>query len=246
MPLAWLVFSLWYLIFAFSIEARRMPADREGWDPGSNAVPVGLGIIMVVVSLYLVLSDRGTLRTNQPAAEVAGPATPVSSRETDGNDRALRRLTVLTLVVTAIYILIFRWSGFVLSTTALMVTLTFFFSRGDTHLADLPRFGMTLGATALVTVALYSLGRWIIRWTQYYGRTLDIELFRNRLFTALLALAAWALVVAPAMAIARRRGVRFNRPGTRAAVVSAVTTLGLYLVFQQIFRVALPGGWVAW
>lgn len=244
MPLAWLVFSLWYLIFALSIEARRMPADREGWDPGSNAVPVGLGIIMVAVSLYLVFTDRGQARVGRPAPAAADAGeTP---RRDNGNARALRRLTTLTLIVTTAYILMFRWAGFVLSTTILMVTLTFFFSRGDMHRSDLGRYGTTLGATALATVALYSLGRWIIRWTQYYGRTLDIELFRNRLFTALLALAAWALIIAPAMAIARRHGIRFNQPGTRAAVVSAVTTLGLYLVFQQIFRVALPGGWVAW
>ena len=246
MPLAWLVFSLWYLIFALSIEARRMPADREGWDPGSNAVPVGLGIIMVVVSLYLVFSDRGTLRAEHPAAAAPGTAPETVARENSAHAGALRRMTTLTLIVTIAYILIFRWAGFVLSTTILMVTLTFFYSRGDIRRSDLARYGATLGATALTTVALYSLGRWIIRWTQFYGRTLDIALFRNRLFTALLALVAWTLVVAPAMAIARRRGVRFNRPGTRAAVVSAITTLGLYLVFQQIFRVALPGGWVAW
>ena len=235
MPLAWLVFSIIYLLFAMSIEPRRMPADREGWDPGSNAIPIGIGYIMVAVSAYLVISDRNpaVARPRRPAPSAA-PAADVPA------------LIAVTVAATVAYIAAFRGAGFVIATTVLMMTLTYFYTLQRVRLSDVPNYVGWLLPSLVTTIGLYSLGRWIIRWTQYFGRTLGIEILRNRLFTAVLALAAWAVVTGPLYAVARRHGLWKSTPGSRAAIVTCITTLGLYLVFQQIFRVSLPGGFIAW
>ena len=239
MPLAWLAFSIIYLFFAMSIEPRRMPADREGWDPGSNAVPIAIGYVMVAVSTYLIITDR-----KRPSAErrTASPADTEDIVQTAD----VRSLILLTIVTTVAYILVFRGAGFVIATTILMLTLTYFYTLQQVRLSDVPEYVRSMTATLLINVLLYSLGRWIIRWTQYFGRTWEVDLLRNRLFTALLAVTAWALVCVPIYLMVRRRNLWRSGPGSRAAVVTCVTTLGLYLVFQQIFRVALPGGFIAW
>lgn len=263
MPLAWLAFSIIYLLFALSIEPRRMPADREGWDPGSNAIPVGIGYVMVAVSAYLVVTDRRKPAKAAPAAEEtvgkgAGGRKDTGHRESAAQPPAtaqsppvgevpdVKALILLTIATTVLYIMVFRVAGFVVSTTVLMLTLTYFYLRQRVRLAYLGEYLRSLGGALVTNVLLYSLGRWIIRWTQYFGRTWGVELLRNRLFTALLALAAWAVIVAPIYLVIRRRRLWTDSTGTRAALAACITTLGLYLVFQQIFRVALPGGFIAW
>lgn len=242
MPLAWLAFSIIYLLFALSIEPRRMPADREGWDPGSNAIPVGIGYVMVAASAYLVITDR-----RKPVKKAAsGKKESVADALPTTEAPDVKALILLTIGTTVFYILLFRVAGFVISTTVLMLTLTYFYLRQRVRVAHLGEYLRSLGGALLTNVLLYSLGRWIIRWTQYFGRTWGVELLRNRLFTALLALAAWALIVAPIYIVIRRRKLWTDSSGTRAALAACITTLGLYLVFQQIFRVSLPGGFIAW
>ena len=256
MPLAWLAFSIIYLLFALSIEPRRMPADREGWDPGSNAIPVGIGYVMVAVSAYLVITDR-----RKPAKAVSAGETRVAKEGAASEGVAkegaagavpaaevpdVKALILLTIGTTVLYIMVFRVAGFVISTTVLMLTLTYFYLRQRVRLAYLGEYLRSLGGALITNVLLYSLGRWIIRWTQYFGRTWGVELLRNRLFTAVLALAAWAVIVVPIYLVIRHRKLWTDSSGTRAALAACITTLGLYLVFQQIFRVALPGGFIAW
>ena len=63
-----------------------------------------------------------------------------------------------------------------------------------------------------------------------------------------MALAAWLILMLPVLIVMRRRRRKLqpSSVAARAAVAACFTTLGFYLVFQQIFRVALPGGIVAW
>ncbi|MFP4430694.1 MAG: tripartite tricarboxylate transporter TctB family protein [Spirochaetaceae bacterium] len=246
MPLAWLAFSIIYLLFAFSIEARKMPQDREGWDPGSNALPIGIGYLMVALSGYLLVTDRKGPR-NKPDHGEPNKEPRVDPGTLPDEPADVRALIILTLITTLLYILTFRMLGFVVSTTFLLHTLTYFYLKKLVRPSDFGEYGLSLAIVAFINVLFYSLGRWIIRWMQYFGRIHEIGVLQNRLVTALLAATAWSIVAAPIILVMNRRRKRLHSSsvGDRAAVAACFSTLGLYLVFQQIFRVALPGGIVA-
>ena len=80
---AFLIFSILYIIFGFSIEQRRMIGDRQGWDPGSRAIPIGTGFIMLIVSMYIILL----------AKEKKSPG------DRQQNDTASRNLVAMSILV---------------------------------------------------------------------------------------------------------------------------------------------------
>jgi hypothetical protein len=258
MPLVWLAFSILYLLFALSIEPRRMPADREGWDPGAAAMPIGIGVVMTAVSLYLVVTDRAPRRSRgegseQSSAEQSGlePTAPAKAKDSavsatpaglDAPTAAIGILAALTTGSAFAYIVFFRILGFVAATALLLVTLSYFYSRRRIVPGDLPEFLAAAVASVTASGALFLAGRWAIRWAAYFGRTGQVELLSNRLVTAVLAIAIWGVVLVPLHRCAGRRVSSLHPGAYRSTVVAVLTTLGFWLVFQHIFRVALPAG----
>lgn len=237
MPLVWLAFSIAYIIFSLSIDPRKMPADREGWDPGSNAMPLGVGYVMAAMSGYLVITDR-----KRPQADTS--ETDVPHAADDGRD--VKRLVLATIIIALIYITTFRFLGFVITSTFLVMSLTYLYIKQHVSFSDIGEYLGFLVVSLLANAILYSFGRWLMRWMQYYGRTLEIAPLQNRMVVGLIALAAWSLLIAPVYLLIRRTGSWKQSAGSRAALTASLTTLGFYLVFQQVFRVALPPGLLAW
>ena len=121
-PLVFLVVSLLYLAFSFSLEQYRMIGDERGWDPGSRALPIAMGFLMLGVSIYLI-----AVETAKEQKEHAVPA-------------GARSLILLMIVLSVLYILVFRALGFILSTAVLLFTLIHFNRQENVRLEYLPRF----------------------------------------------------------------------------------------------------------
>jgi putative tricarboxylic transport membrane protein len=228
-PLVFLVVSLLYLAFSFSLEQYRMIGDERGWDPGSRALPIAMGFLMLGLSTYLIFKE-----TTKEQAERSVPA-------------GARNLILLTIVLSVLYILVFRALGFILSTAILLFTLIYFNYQENVRLELLPRFAAGLISSAAFVLLVYTAGRFITRSLFYLGRARGYELFTSKVFSAFLVLLFVAVLFA-VLLISFRKTV--NKPEIRsmfiAGLIAAGVTEGLYLVFKQIFLVSLARGIVFW
>ncbi|GAF82731.1 unnamed protein product, partial [marine sediment metagenome] len=86
-----------------------MIGDEMGWDPGSRAMPIGIGFLMLGVSIYLFFKERK------------------SGEEEITLDFASKKLIIITIMLSILYILFFRFVGFVLSTNILLFALIYFY-----------------------------------------------------------------------------------------------------------------------
>jgi hypothetical protein len=228
-PLVFLVVSLLYLAFSFSLEQYRMIGDERGWDPGSRALPIAMGFLMLGLSTYLVL--RETTKEQEEQAVSSGA----------------RKLILLTIVLSVLYILAFRLLGFILSTAILLFTLIYFNYHENVRLKLLPRFSVGLISSTVFVLLIYTAGRFITRSLFYLGRVRGYELFTSKVFSAFVVLLFAAVLFALLLVFFRKT---VNKAETRsmliAGLMAAGVTEGLYLVFKQIFLVNLARGIVFW
>ena len=223
------VLSLLYIAFALSVEQRRMIGDDRGWDPGSRALPLGAGAVMLAASLFLVVRERA------PAGDRERLPTPS------------RRLIALAIVVSLLYVFAFRAVGFVLGTNLLLLTLITFNTEGDVRIAFVPRFAAAVGVGTAFVLVIYTLGRLITRSLFFTGRRMSSDLLQAPVFTAAVSLAAVAVVfLAIVLGVRRRLPVGPARRLLDTMLTAAGTTELLYLVFRQVFLVRLAQGLVRW
>ncbi|NIS59676.1 MAG: hypothetical protein GTO13_02905 [Proteobacteria bacterium] len=228
-PRVFILISIFYLIFAFSLEERRMIGDERGWDPGSRALPIGTGVIMLATSIYLTLREK-------PAA--VGP---------EKLDEGSARLIVLTIALTVFYILLFRTTGFILSTNALLFTLIYFNYRKGMEWHMVPGFGLGFVLSSGFVLLIYSLGRFITRSLVLYGKRSDLEVFSGKLFTSGVTMVILALIFLATLFISGKITRSAEGKYTRISVLTApAVTEILYLVFKQIFLVRLAKGLITW
>ncbi|MFB0508489.1 MAG: tripartite tricarboxylate transporter TctB family protein [Thermodesulfobacteriota bacterium] len=228
-PRVFILISIFYLIFAFSLEERRMIGDERGWDPGSRALPIGTGVIMLATSIYLTLREK-------PAAE-----------SPEKLDEGSARLILLTIALTVFYILLFRTTGFILSTNALLFTLIYFNYRKGMEWHMVPGFGLGFVLSSGFVLLIYSLGRFITRSLVLYGKRSDLELFSGKLFTSGVTVVILALIFLATLFISGKitRSAEGKYIRISALTAPAVTEI-LYLVFKQIFLVRLAKGLITW
>jgi hypothetical protein len=228
-PLIFFVVSLLYLAFSFSLEQYRMIGDERGWDPGSRALPIAMGFLMSGLSIYLIL--RETAKEQEEQAIPSGA----------------RKLILLTIVLSILYILAFRVLGFILSTAVLLFTLIYFNYHEDVRLKLLPRFFLGLISSTAFVLLIYTAGRFITRSIFYLGRARGYELFTSKVFSAFVVLLFAAALFAVLLVFLRKT---VNKTETRSLIIAGLmaagVTEGLYLVFKQIFLVNLARGIVFW
>ena len=228
-PLVFLVISLLYLAFSFSLEQYRMIGDEKGWDPGSRALPLAMGFLMLGLSIYLIVVES--------TREQADKSVPAGARN----------LILLTIVLSVLYILAFRVLGFILSTAILLYTLIYFNYHENVRLKLLPRLSGGLISSAAFVLLIYTAGRFITRSLFYLGRARGYELFTSKVFSAFVVLLFVAILFAVLLVFFRKI---VNKPETRsmmiAGLVAVGVTEGLYLIFKQIFLVNLARGIVFW
>lgn len=238
-PLVFLFFSLFYLVFAFSMEQRRMIGDQQGWDPGSRAIPLGTGFIMLGFSIYLTFSSRR------------------EKEEEKSPDRETRNLVILSILLPVLYIVVFRYIGFILLTSVMLFTLVFFYYRKGIFFRDLGRYLLGLILTILLTLTVYTAGRFVTRFMIRYGKRVSSKLLAGRMFTSLVVLIILAAILLLVSLLykrlwrerAGRRNSRQEEIGSKVFIsvvtASAITEI-LYLVFRQIFWVSLARGIIFW
>jgi len=229
-PLIFVLVAILYLSFGFSLEQRRMIGDERGWDPGSRAMPIGTGFLMLGVSIYLFLKESAALDGEERTADIASV-----------------KLVSLTIALSALYILSFRYIGFVLATYFLLVTLVYFNDSGDIAWKLIPRFMTGAGFGCGFILLLYSLGRTITRYLVLTGKRSKLELLSNRLFTTGITFIVLAVLFLISLGVAKKylKSKESNRMMKAVCVATATTEL-LYLVFKQIFWVSLAKGIINW
>jgi len=228
-PLVFLAVSLLYLAFSFSLQQYRMIGDERGWDPGSRALPIAMGFLMLGLSIYLILRE-----TSKEKGEQTVPP-------------AARKLILLTIVLSVLYILAFRFLGFILSTAILLFTLIYFNYHENVRLKLLPVFSGGLVSSTAFVLLIYTAGRFITRSLFYLGRARGCELFTSKVFSAFVVLLFVAILFA-VLLISFRKSVSNTKTRSMliAGLVAAGVTEGLYLVFKQIFLVNLARGIIFW
>ena len=187
---------------------------------------------MLVLSVYIFIKEQ----RSRSDGEVASSLT----RETRG-------LIAVSIAAATLYVLLFRFVGFILLTALLVYSLSFFYRRAAIRRIELGLYSTGLAITAGFTVAVYSVVRLASRWLFLYGRQLEIELFKENLFRAALGLLISGVMLAGALITTR--GLvksRQSRDSRSAAAVAVATTILVYLVFKQVFTVDLAGGIIYW
>ncbi len=229
-PLLFVVVSILYIIFSFSLEQRRMIGDERGWDPGSRAMPLGIGFIMLGASIYLVLKEART------AGEGEEPL-----------DSGSIKLISLTIMLSVFYILFFRYVGFILSTNTLLFTLIYFNYRRDITWNVVPNFLPGLVVSTGFILLLYSIGRFATRFLFLTGKRSNIEILTNRLSTTgITFIVLTGIFLITLFLFKKFLKTEQSKIFLNVVLIATGMTEFLYLIFKQIFWVSLAKGIIFW
>jgi len=206
-----------------------MIGDQQGWDPGSRAIPIGTGFVMLIVSMYILLSGRKKKDAD----------------EKQSSDAASRRLVILSIVVPVLYIFLFRLLGFIVMTIFLLFTLIYFSYKKDIKREYIPQYLAGFAVSAVSMLIIYSIGRYITRMLIRAGKSKGVGFLSNNLFTSAVVIIAVALIFYIVILIKKTAGEK-----RKDLFVSVLTSVGvteiLYIIFKQIFWVSLAKGIVFW
>jgi len=250
------------IFYAFTLEQQRMIGDEAGHDPGSRALPLGSGIVMLIAGLY----DLGKqLRTGQkPRMQQE----KVPSQGAGQGTRAKRMLFWGTLFGSILYLLLLERVGFLILTTLFLYFLFFFYGReGEKEKGEYMRKGTEKGpplgseaggalkssvtganmikggilAFVLVTIC-YGVGRIVSRELFYYGRSVGSSVLASRAVSTVVFFLCSAGVYGGTLFLGQKTSFWKIKTIKWSILLSVGTALVLFLVFRMIFRVALPLG----
>jgi len=228
-PIVFIFFSLLYIILSFSIEQRKMIGDEMGWDPGSRAMPIGIGFLMLGVSIYLFFKERK------------------SGEEEITLDFASKKLIIITIMLSILYILFFRFVGFVLSTNILLFALIYFYYKRDIRWNMIQNFSIGLFLSVGLMILFYSIGRFTTRFLFLIGRNSNIEIFSGRLFITGVTFLVLLLIFFTMLLLFKKviKNKNFRIPLLSGFIAVGVTEF-IYIIFKQIFWVSLAKGLIFW
>lgn len=222
MPLVMTVLSAVYFLYVLSSEDTILMADAVGGDPGGKLLPMVMAVFMFVGFLYITLKER-------------------SSGE--GMDPETRRLFIITLVLSVLYVLLIKTVGFVILSSLLLFGLEYIYATSGEKGGQRTLLLGSLGTTA-ATVFLYFIMRLITRNLMSLGRAGVLPgIFAVTTFEAAISL---VYVAAVAFLLHRTVCARLRGRGlgklAGAGLLTAATVLFLYVVFKQFFSVNLAVG----
>lgn len=239
-PIVFFLFGIFYIIFSFTIIERKMIGDVRDWDPGSRAMPLGVGIVIVFSSIYLYFKESRTT----PLKNIKGER----KENNHPNEKNTQKLIFLTIILSVLYILLFRQIGFIICTVMILYILIFIFSKSDFQLSlflktILPGLLFSIG----YMLTIYSIGRWITRSLFFLGRNNDIPILKSQLFiTGFTFIAVIVLFVITFFITGKMVNRKIFYPIILPAFISVGITEFLYIVFKQIFWVDLAKGIIFW
>ncbi|NQU58673.1 MAG: tripartite tricarboxylate transporter TctB family protein [Rhodospirillales bacterium] len=223
-PLAFFITALGYIAFVFSLETSKMIGDVYDYDPGGQIIPLLAGIILAAASLRLVISER--LAVSQEV------------------DLSTRRLVLVNIGLSVLFIALFRPLGFVISTGLMMFFLIYFNQRALEVRVSIRSSVWWLALTMVYLISLYSVSRGVVKSFFAMARTYQNDLFREPFLQATAVLA----VLIPLIFVVGLILKRFSSSREFPVLVqtSVSTTMAIYVIFRQLFLVQLPAGVLSW
>lgn len=230
-----MVLSALYLIYVISLGSSTMIGDEIGGDPGGMVLPLFLAIFMFIASAALFVTDK---KSSSAGGKKMG------SQE--------KHLFAMTVVAALLYVVLARPLGYLLTTLALLYTLTFFYRRADVRAADLGTWIVGLVASTALLLGLYSIGRSITRTLLLSARRGAIPaLFGSPSTVVAIVLVVVGALFIIALVLARRtmaatRCSETVRASVNSALIAVATVELIYLIFRQLFLVELVRGIINW
>jgi len=223
-PMGFFLFSIGYLAFILSLDSTVMIGDTYGYDPGGAVVPASAAVLLGLAALWQLV-------TQHPVANEDRTKAPVG-------------LLLSNIAISAVFIAVFRYAGFLLSTGIalhLLIQLNLWTENGR---QDLKNGAAGLAITILYLTVMYAVLRGMIKMLFWLARNFDLPFFREPALQAGLGV----LVLAGLIYIVGRLLARIYRtPGTVALIQTSVgTSLAIYVIFRLLFLVQLPAGLLAW
>lgn len=219
-PLGLVILAVLYLVYAASIE-HRVIGNLGQSGMTAQTVPYVLGAALLVCSVALtVQAFRRSPQTTEAAPNL---------------------LVWLSILLSVTYVLLLRPVGFVVSTAGFVYLLVYLGSVERLVPRVIPNALAGLAGVTVAAVALHRLVALVTSGMARAGRELDNALLANRLVGATVGLALTALVLFGLLALARRLPEKYlAKHVPLSLLVSLGTTVGLYLIFRQVFQVNLP------
>lgn len=241
-PIVFFIFGIFYIIFSFSIIERKMIGDVRDWDPGSRAMPLGVGIIILLSSIYLFFKESRITQLKDIDIKEEG-------KENDHHyEKVTQKLILFTIILSVLYILLFRKIGFIICTVCILYILMFSYTRNDFQISFLlksicPGLLFTLG----YMLVIYSMGRWITRSLFFLGRNNNINILNSHFFIAVSTFIILLLIFIIIYFIIKKS---INQETFNSTILPSFISVGitefLYIVFKQIFWVDLAKGIIFW
>ena len=223
-PLAFLATALGYIAFVISLGSSTMIGDVYSYDPGGQIVPLLAGIVLAAASLRLVISERAAAKPE--------------------SDQMGRHLVLANIGLSILFIALFRPLGFVISTGLMMFLLIYLNARAvETKVSARSAFWW-LALTMVYLISLYSVSRGVVKSLFALARTYQSDLFREPFLQAIAVMA----ILIPLILVVGLVLKRFSSssPFTVIVQTSVATTMGIYVIFRQLFLVQLPAGVLSW
>ena len=226
--LVFFLLGIGYLAFALKTEATRMIGDAFGYDPGGRLFLVLAGTVMLLCSAVLLL--RQWSEPPKPAPEDNAPV--------------ISTLVVGNIVVAVVFILGFRFLGYIVASALLVSTLICFNQR---QLNNSPSLGGILVAniaTLIGLIVIYTIGRRVVKLCFAFARNNDLPILREPIYQAGAVLfvttgaflcLCWVL-----------HKISIDRQQRLAILISIGIVYGIYVLFRLVFLVQLPNGIISW
>ena len=222
MPAVMTVLSAMYFIYVLTSEDTILAADAVGGDPGGKVLPMVMAVFLFFGFLYITVKER-------PDGEKMDPGT--------------RRLFLITLGLSVLYVLLIRYAGFVILSTVLLYSLEYIYTTAGE--ARDKKTAVRGGAGTLgITVAAFFVMRMITRNLMILGRSGVLPgIFAAAAFEGCISLVYVAAVtfVLNRTLCRRLTGEKLVRI-KQAGLLTLTTVLFLYVIFKQFFSVNLAAG----
>ncbi len=222
MPAVMTVLSALYFVYVLTSEDTILAADAVGGDPGGKVLPLAMAVFLFLGFLCITIKER-------PDGEAM--------------DSGTRNLFLVTLGLSALYVLLIRYVGFVILSTLLLYSLEYIYTTiGETRDKKLAVLG---GAGTLgITVAAFFVMRMITRNLMSLARAGVLpQIFTVTAFEACISLVYVGLTaLLLSRTLCRRLAGERTARIRQAGLLTMTAVLFLYVVFKQFFSVNLAAG----
>lgn len=222
MPAVMTVLSALYFIYVLSGGNTTLSADTVGGDPGGKVLPIAMAVFMFFGFLYITLKERP---------------------DEKGMDSNTKRLFVITLILSVLYVFLIRHIGFIILSSVLLYSLEYIYTTID---EDRDKKTAVFGGLGTIGAAVlaYFVMRTITRSLMHLGRTGALPgIFAVSTFEACISLVYVAFITFIfSKTICRRLSTAGMKRISNAGLLTLATVLFLYVVFKQFFNVNLAPG----